>query len=305
MKRVLIAGGSGMVGTQLKTKLLEKGYKVSILGRSSSKLDNVNSYLWNIHAKTIDEKAITSADYIINLAGAGIADSRWTTSRKEIIISSRVDSTELLIHTIKKTKSTPKVFISASAVGYYGATTSDKIFNEEDLPGNDFLSKSCQLWEDSSKKNENKNIRQVTLRIGIVLSDKGGALVKMITPFKFGLGSAIATGKQYMPWIHIDDLCNIFIKAIEDEQINGTYNAVSPNPTKNNEFSKILAKTLNKPYWLPNIPKFTLKIALGEMAIIITEGSRVSSKKLLSSGFKFEHPSLKKALNNLFNNSNS
>jgi len=305
MKRVLIAGGSGMVGTQLKTKLLEKGYKVSILGRSPSKSDNINSYLWNITTKTINEKAITTADYIINLTGAGIAESRWTASRKETIISSRVDSTELLIHTIKKTQSTPKAFISASAVGYYGATTSDKIFTEEDLPGNDFLSKSCQLWEGSSKKNENKNIRQVILRIGIVLSDKGGALAKITTPFKFGLGSAIATGKQYMPWIHIDDLCNIFIKAIEDEQINGTYNAVSPNPTTNNEFSKTLTKTLNKPFWLPNIPKFILKIALGEMAIIITEGSRASSKKLLSSGFKFEYPTLKKALNNLFNNSNS
>lgn len=299
MKRVLIAGGSGLIGSQLQTKLLTKGYIVSILGRSKPKIENVNSVLWDIKSKTIDEKAITSADYIINLAGAGIANSRWTTSRKETIISSRVDSTELLIQTIIKTKSTPKAFISASAIGYYGAITSDKIFTEEDSPGNDFLSTSCKLWENSSKQLKELNIKRTIIRVGVVLSNKGGALSKMITSFKYGLGSAIASGKQYMPWIHIDDLCEIFIKAIEDKEMEGTYNAVSPSSTNNNEFGKSLSEVLGKPYWLPNIPKIALKIVLGEMAILITEGSRASCNKIQCKGFTFKYPTLKEALQNL------
>lgn len=299
MDKVLLVGGSGMVGIQLQKKLLDRGYSVSILGRSKSKFENIDSYIWNIETGEINEAAISAADYIINLAGAGIADSKWSEARKKVIISSRVDSTKLLVETIKKTNSNPKAYISASAVGYYGAKTSDKIFKEEDLPADDFLSNCCQAWEDSSKELKDLNIRRTIIRIGIVLSNNGGALTKMIPPFKLGLGSAIASGKQHMPWIHIDDLCEIFIKAIEDSKMEGVYNAVSPNPVTNEEFSAELAKTLKKPYWLPNIPTTIMKLILGEMSILVTEGSRISCNKTLSKGFTFKHPKLKEALNDL------
>jgi uncharacterized protein (TIGR01777 family) len=299
MEKVLLVGGNGLVGTQLRKKLITKGYSVSILGRSKSILENVESYLWDVDSKKIDEKAITSTDYIINLAGAGIADNRWTDSRKKIIISSRVDSTKLLVETIKKTNSTPKAFISASAVGYYGAITSDKILSENDIPSGDFLSNCCQLWENSSKDLEALNIRRVIIRVGIVLSNKGGALTKMTPPFKLGFGSAIASGKQYIPWIHIDDLCEIFIKAIENQKMKGAFNAASTTPITNNEFSSTLAKTLKKPYWLPNIPRFIIKLLLGEMSVLITEGSRVSSNKILATGFTFKHSNLESVLINL------
>jgi len=296
MENVLLVGGSGLVGRQLRKKLILKGYSVSILGRSKSKLENVDSYLWDINSKTIDKNSITSADYIINLAGAGIADKRWSKTRKKIIISSRVDSTKLLVETIKKTTSTPKAFISASAVGFYGAITSDIILSEDDLPSDDFLSNCCQLWENSSKEIEALNIRRVIIRVGIVLSNKGGALTKMTLPFKLGLGSALASGNQYMPWIHIDDLCEIFIKAIEDQEIKGAFNATSPSPITNNDFSSTLVETLKKPYWLPNIPTFIIKLLLGEMSVLVTEGTRVSSKKILSTGFTFKYSKLESAL---------
>ena len=299
MDRVLIVGGSGMVGAQLQKKLIERGYSVSILGRSKSKVDINCFFKWNIETKTIDEEAITSADYIINLAGAGIAAKRWTNARKKEIISSRVDSTKFLVETIKKTNSKPKAFISASAIGYYGAITSDKIFNENDSQSEDFLGTCCQAWEDASKEIVELNVRRTIIRIGIVLSNNGGALTKMLPPFKFGFGSAIATGKQYMPWIHIDDLCEVFIKAIEDSKMEGIYNATSPNPPTNNGFSIALAKVLKKPYFLPNIPSFLIKTALGERAVIALKGNKVSAEKIKAKGFKHEYLKLEDALINL------
>jgi uncharacterized protein (TIGR01777 family) len=302
MEKVLIVGGSGMVGNQLQKKLINRGYSVAILGRAKHKLPEVKSYIWDIKQKTIDEEAIKTADYIVNLAGAGIADARWTDSRKETILSSRVDSTTLLIQTLIKTNSKPKAYISASAVGYYGAITSQKIYTEEDLPSADFLSTTCQSWENSSNPILDLKIRRVLIRIGVVLSNKGGALAKLKIPFKFGLGSAVASGQQYIPWIHIDDLCESFIKAIEDSKMNGIYNAVAPNPETNKSFSSILAKVLNKPFWMPNVPQFVLQLLMGEMSVIITKGSQVSCKKLLATGFHFKYPTLTEALNNLVAN---
>lgn len=299
MDNVLLVGGSGLVGRQLQKHLTSKGYSVSILGRSISKLENVNSYSWNISSKTIDEKAITSADYILNLSGAGIADKRWSNSRKKIIISSRVDSTKLLIETIKKTNSKPKAFISASAIGYYGSTNSDKIFKENDLPSNDFLGNCCKSWEDSTNEVKTLGIRRTIIRIGIVLSRNGGALTKMITPYKYGFGSAIANGKQYMPWIHINDLCEIFITAIENKEMEGAFNAVSPEHITNKEFSISLAHRLKKQIWLPNVPKIIIQLILGKMSVIITNGSRVSSKKILDQGFNFKYSNLAHALDDI------
>ena len=215
MERVLIVGGSGMVGTQLQKMFLDCGYVVAVLGRSSSNISNVKTYLWNVESKTIDEAAITTADYIINLAGAGIVDTRWTAKRKEQLIDSRVDSTQFLLQTIIKTNAKPKVFVAASAIGYYGNSTTERQFVEEDLPSNDFLGNCCKLWEEASQKVMEMGVKRVVLRIGVVLAHNGGMLEKVKPLFNWGLGSAIGNGKQAISWIHIDDLCACFIKAIE------------------------------------------------------------------------------------------
>jgi len=299
MTQVLISGGSGLVGKSLCEKLYSKGYDVAILSRNPNRLNKFKTYFWDILNKQIDPEAIASSDYIIHLAGANIAEKRWTTSRKKLILDSRVESTNLLFEEVKKQNKRLKAFISASAVGYYGAVTSDKIFTEEDKAANDFLGQTCQKWEKAARQFENLNIRTTILRTGLVLTKKGGALSKMLIPVKLGVASAIGSGKQHIPWIHIDDLCEIYIKAMEDEQMAGAYNAVTPGFQTNLSFTKALAKTLNKPCFFPNVPTLLLKFILGDMSKILLKGSRVSADKLNKNRFTFEFPKLDSALNDL------
>ena len=299
MATILITGGTGLIGKHLCNLLTKKGHKVNILSRSKS--HNPSIFQWDIKNNFIEEEAIKKADYIIHLAGAGIADKRWTTERKQILINSRVTSANLLFNKVKELNPTLKGFISASGVGFYGATTSTEIFNETDLPGQDFLSEICKKWENASLQFNKLNIRTVILRTGVVLTKKGGALEKMTQPIKFGLGAALGSGKQYMPWIHIDDLCAMYLSTIENIEISGIYNAVAPEHCTNKTFSKTIATVLKKPFFLPNIPAFLLKIGLGELSCILLEGSKVSSIKIVKTGFKFEFPTLNTALNNLFN----
>ena len=295
---VLITGGSGLVGKYLSKKLLENGYNVAILGRKKPQ-NTTNKYFWDIEKQEIEVGAVENADYIIHLAGAGIADKRWTQKRKIEIIESRTKSAELLFQTISKTNTKLKAIICASAVGYYGAVTTETIFKESDLPANDFLGKTCAKWEEKCRNFEKLNIRTVILRTGIVLTKKGGALEKMTKLIRMGIGSAIGNGKQYVPWIHIQDLCNIYIKAIEDNEIQGVYNAVAPEHITYQEFAKTIAKILNKPFFFPNVPKIVLKLIFGEMSKLLLEGSRISSEKIQKTGFKFIYPKLKNALENL------
>jgi len=299
MTQVLISGGSGLVGKSLCEKLYSKGYDVAILSRKPNANGKFKTYYWDILNKQIDPEAIASSDYIIHLAGANIAEKRWTTSRKKLILDSRVESTNLLFEEVKKQNKRLKAFISASAVGYYGAVTSDKIFTEEDKAANDFLGQTCQKWEKAARQFENLNIRTTILRTGLVLTKKGGALSKMLIPVKLGVASAIGSGKQHIPWIHIDDLCEIYIKAIDDEQMAGAYNAVTPDFQTNLSFTKALAKTLNKPYFFPNVPTLLLKFILGDMSKLLLKGSRVSADKLNKHRFTFEFPKLDSALNDL------
>lgn len=205
----------------------------------------------------------------------------------------------MIFDSIEKQNKTLKAYISASAVGYYGTITTEKIFKESNLPENDFLSNVCKKWEESADKFKEKGIRTVKIRTGVVLTKKGGALSKIITPVKMGIGSAIGTGKQYLPWIHIDDLCGIYIKAIEDKTMEGSFNAVAPDFKTNKDFTRILAFVLNKPFWFPNIPAFTMKLIFGEMSSILLKGSRVSSDLIISKGYNFMFPNLKNALNDL------
>jgi uncharacterized protein (TIGR01777 family) len=299
MTKVLITGGSGSIGTLLANFLTEKGYEVSILGRSRSENTKYKTFLWNYKENFIEKEALADCDYIVHLAGAGIADKRWTDQRKKEILDSRVLTSELLYQTLASGKNNVKAFISASGVGYYGQLTSDKTFTETDPAGSDFVGTICKQWEESVNKFNLLKVRTVNLRIGIVLMKKGGALEKMAQPFRLGLGSALASGKQVIPWIHVKDLNNIILEAICNSSMQGPYNCCSPETTNNLEFSKTLAKTLRKKIWLPNAPAWILRMVLGKRAILLTEGSGVSAQKLLHTGFQFTYPQLEAALSDL------
>lgn len=200
---------------------------------------------------------------------------------------------------INESNKSIKAFISASAIGYYGSESSEKIFSEDDSPTKDFLGSTCEKWENSTKLFKEKEIRTVLIRTGVVLTSNGGALAKIKTPVDLGIASALGDGKQFLPWIHIDDLCNIYIKAIEDIEMTGPYNAVAPDHKTNKEFTHVLARVLKKPFWFPNVPAFTMKLIFGELSKILLEGSRVSSNKIRTAGYKFLFPKLEDALNDL------
>jgi len=295
MEKVLITGGSGLIGRRLSFLLKSRGYEVRILSRSNNPKNNYKTFVWNVSEQYINDSAFEGLNHIIHLAGAGIADKRWSEKRKKEIIASRVASTNLLYNTVKRLKTPLNSFISASATGYYGAVTSETIFEEKDKPAKDFLGKVCSLWEDSIFQFNEIKIRTVALRTGIVLSKDGGALKKMKTPIITSLGN----GKQYMPWIHIDDLCELYIKAIEDEQFKGAFNAVSSEHISNLSFSKKISKIFNYPFLAIGAPSFILQIVFGEMSTIILNGSRISANKIKQAGFKFKFENLEKALKNL------
>lgn len=299
METVLITGGKGLIGRHLSKKLQDKGYSVSFLSRANHQITSEKIYTWNYQKKKLDNKAIEKADYIIHLAGANIGEKRWTKSRKKLIVDSRVKTTQLIFEKIKKNNKSLKAFISASAIGYYGTITSERIYKETDLPANDFLGNTCKQWEGKVDSFYELRIRTVKIRTGVVLTEKDGALSKMIIPVKMGIGSAIGTGKQYLSWIHIDDLCSIYIKAIEDKTMEGSFNAVAPDYRTNKDFTEILASVLKKPFWFPNIPAFIMKLIFGEMSSILLKGSRVSSDLIISKGYNFMFSNLKNALINL------
>jgi uncharacterized protein (TIGR01777 family) len=300
MKTVLISGGTGLIGKHLCRKLKEKGYDVKLLSRKSDPDSDIPIYFWNPEKNEIDNNAISSADYIIHLAGAGIGDKRWTKKRRQLISDSRIKTCDLLFNSVQKTETKIKAFISASGIGYYGAITSDKIFTETDQPSNDFIGEICRRWEYSAGRFEESGIRTVKIRTGIVLTGKGGALARMITIVRIGIGSALGNGGQYLPWIHVEDLSNIYIKAIEDTSLRGAYNAVAPEHITNKDFMRTLAKVLKKPFFFPDIPAFIMKLLFGKMSGILLNGSRISADKIISAGYKFEFPDIESALKNLF-----
>ncbi|MDI6050539.1 TIGR01777 family oxidoreductase [Flavobacterium sp. XS2P24] len=296
-KNVLISGGSGFIGSHLTGLLIAKGYSVSILSRSEKQnKGDIFYYKWDVANQTIDESAVLNADYIIHLAGENIAEKRWTAKRKAAIIDSREKSTQLLYSVIKKNNKKLDAFISASAVGIYGAVNGEEICSENTPPANDFLGYTCQKWEGALDFIENLNIRTVKIRTGLVLGKNDGFLKKLIPLFKFRLGSALGSGKQYMPWIHVDDLCNIYLQAVLNPNMEGAYNAAVSDNTTNTIFSKTLARIFGYSIWLPNVPAFVLKLVMGEMAVIVLTGRRVSSDKIEETGFQFKFKNLEEAL---------
>jgi|TARA_B110000483_G_scaffold127801_1_gene153387 hypothetical protein len=291
MAKILVTGGTGLVGRRLTALLTEKNHEVRILSRNPK---NENEFKWDFSKGFVDDKAIENIDYIIHLAGAGIADKRWTKERKEVIVNSRVATANLIFDKIKVQNIPLKGFISASGSNYYGAQTTAKVFKESDAVGSDFLGRVCRKWEAAANQFKELNIPVTILRTGVVLSKTGGALEKMRTPIISPLGS----GNQYMAWIHIDDLCNLYIKAVE-EDFEGVYNTVSPEFHTSRTFSKTLAKAIKKPYLPIAVPGFLLKLVFGELAIILLHGSRLSSDKISKKGFIFKYQELASALKNL------
>ncbi|WP_419495286.1 TIGR01777 family oxidoreductase [Chryseobacterium bernardetii] len=296
---VLITGASGLIAKELAKKI-ENEFEVRFLTR---KKRQVNEYEWDITKGTIDESAFENISHIIHLAGANISEKRWTAERKKELISSRVDSAALLRNTLRKKEIKLKSFISASGINFYGTITNEKIYSETDPPGHDFLSEVVVLWERAADHFKEQNLaeRVVKIRTAVVLSEKDGALKKMLPPIKYGIGSALGSGKQYMPWIHIEDICSIYEFALKNTSFHGAYNAVSPQHTTNSELTQKIAEVLKKPLFMPNVPTFVLKILFGELANAILEGSRASSQKLQNAGFQFKFPDLYEALNSLLN----
>jgi uncharacterized protein len=293
--KILISGGSGLIGLRLSEMLIDLGYEVAHLSRKPDKYSHYKTFRWDIKESYLDENAITYADYIIHLAGAGLADEKWTSKRKKEIVRSRVDSTQLLLDNLRTSKHHVKGFISASGVGIYG-DAGDQLMSEESSHGEDFLAEVCKAWEASVWQIKDLGIRTVILRTGIALSDQGGALPQIARPIKMMAGAPLGTGRQYMSWIHIDDLCRLYIRAIEDPQFEGVYNAVAPHPVNNKEFTEQLAEAMHRPLVLPKVPSFALNFMLGEMSDVVLTGQRVSANKVLQTGFTFEYNYLDEAL---------
>jgi uncharacterized protein (TIGR01777 family) len=296
---ILITGASGLIGRHLTEFLSAKRFSVAHLGRKKNSGDKIRQFSWDPSNGIIEAGAVTWADAIVHLAGANVSEGRWTEKRKQEIIDSRVKSAQLLAKTIIKENAKTKVFVSAAAVGWYGMITSDKIFTENDPPANDFFGKVCLQWENAADLMEEAGLRTVRLRIGIVLAKDGGALPQLIKPVKWLAGSPLGNGKQWMPWIHIDDLCSLFLKAIEDENMHGAYNAAASQHVTNKDFVKAIGKVLHRPVFLLPVPEFILKTALGEMAGIVTRGSRVSNEKIKKAGVTFTYDELVPALKDL------
>jgi len=288
-----------LIGRKLSAILTEKGYNVSILSRTLDQNINYPVYLWDPEKNRIDPEAVRNSDHIIHLAGAGIGDKRWTPKRKKEIIESRTKSGRLLLDSVLISGIKIKTFISASATGYYGSKTSDSIFNEDYEPAKDFTGEVCRLWENAADRFAENGVRTVKIRTGIVLSSEGGALNKMIMPVKLGFGSSIGTGRQYLPWIHIDDLCNIYVKAIEDIKMKGAFNATAPDFITYSDFISVSSRILGKTLWAPDIPRFIIRLAFGEMSVILLEGSKVSCEKIIAGEFQFKFPDLESALRDI------
>lgn len=307
MSTILITGGTGMVGTRLTEILLERGHEVIILSRNplpAAQLPKgVQHAKWDIGKKYIDPEAFASADHIIHLAGAGVADKRWNTKRKAEIVNSRADSGALLVHAMQTITNKIQSVHSASGIGWYGADTPQSLksgFTEEAPADTEFLGETCRIWEENIQGVSSLGKRLTIFRIGIVLSNSGGALVEFKKPIRFGFAAILGNGQQNISWIHVDDLCEFFLKAIGDTAMQGVYNAVSPETVTNKQLTLMLAKTMRGSFFIPmHVPAFLLQWVLGEMSIEVLKSAKVNSFKTQGTGFKYQYPTLAEAIKQL------
>ena len=301
MQTVLITGGTGMVGQALTNYLLDKGYEVIVLTRSVKRSSRLHfSYAqWDIEKQYIDPIALSKADIIVHLAGESVATKRWTQKRKQAIVESRVQSGALLVKSLQENKHQVKTVISASAIGWYGPDTENSLqhgFKESDPSDDSYLSTTCKQWEESVQAIGAMGIRLVTFRIGIVLNKRGGALAEFIKPAKLGVATILGPGTQMVSWIHQQDLCKMIGYAIENESVQGVYNAVAPIPVSNAHLAKTLATQICKYHLTIQVPVFVLKLILGEMSIEVLKSAKVSSEKIQAVGFEFDYPYIEGAL---------
>lgn len=305
MQTVLITGGTGLIGKVLTQRLLKKGFRVIIFTRKmpAAATEGVEYALWNVKEKKIDIAVVQKADHIIHLAGAGVVDKRWTAAYKKEIQESRTQSSALLIETLQQHENKVQTIVSASAIGWYGPDTElslQKGFTETDPADHHFLGETCRLWEESIDAAASLGKRIVKLRTGIVLSNDGGALPEFKKPLKFGLATILGSGKQTVSWIHIDDLCRMYIEAIQNPNLAGPYNAVAPSPVSNKTLTLELAKIMRRTFFIPvYVPSFVLKIMLGESSIEVLKSTTVNCDKIKQAGFAFLYPSIEAALTQL------
>jgi uncharacterized protein (TIGR01777 family) len=295
MKKILITGGSGMIGRAVTLLLQQKGYEVAWLSRHPKK-QKQKSFSWDIDKHTLDKEALQWCDGIIHLAGAGVADKRWTDKRKQEILESRTQSSRLLFETIQRQDKRPEVFISASAVGYYGFNTGGELIHEEHPVGTDFLAEVVSKWEEEVLKIQALGVRTVLFRTGTVLDKKGGALPEMLKP---PVAAPLGSGGQYMSWIHLQDLACLYEFALS-HPLTGIYNAVAPHPVTNKQLTQLAAKEKGKPFLPLPVPGLVLKLVLGEMAQMVIGGSKISSEKIEKEGFTFRFPFIKEALEDIY-----
>ena len=296
--KALITGATGFVGKRLLHRLNEPAV---VLSRNAAKAEKtlaafkVKAFNWDAENQPAPAEAFDGVDVVFHLAGDPVAEGRWTEEKKRRMRASRVEGTRNLVNTLVQLPKKPRVLISASAVGYYG-DRGDEVLTEDASPRDDLLAEICVAWERESHAARNAGIRVVNPRIGIVLGEKGGAISKMLTPFKLGVGSPLGTGKQFMPWIHIDDLVGLMIYAAEHESISGAVNGTAPNPVTNYEFTKTLGRVVSRPTFMPAPPNFMLKILIGEFANVLLASQNAVPKRALDAGFHFQYPDLEPAL---------
>jgi uncharacterized protein len=292
--KVIISGGSGLVGAALTESLRSEGHTVARLIRPDGAA-SAGDIRWDPATGFINLDAMEAADAVVNLNGASIGGGRWTPTRKKLLHTSRVDSTRFLVASLVRLKQKPRVFVSASAIGYYG-NRGDEIVTESSAGGIDFLAKLSQDWEGEALRAQSSGVRTVLSRFGIILSAKGGALMQMLTPFKLGLGGRLGSGKQWMSWVALDDVVGILRAALSNEQVSGPVNVVAPNPVQNSEFTRVLASVLHRPAIFP-APAFVLRVALGEMAdALLLSSQRVHSERPPAATYAFRYENLEPAL---------
>lgn len=288
-----------MIGSLLTDELLEKGYQVSHLGRKAGKDKRVKTYLWNVDKQEIDPDCVTGVDLIIHLAGANVSGKRWTEKRKKILIDSRTKSIRLIYDLLKVKEHQVKRVVSASATGYYG-DSGDELMTEGSAPGSDFLATCCVEWENAVDEGAAHGLGILKFRTGVVLLKQGGALPVMAAPVKLGLGLPLGSGSQWVPWIHGRDVISMYLFGVENDELTGVYNMVSPEPATNKQLTQAIARQLKKPLWLPNVPALVLKLVLGEMSLIVLGSTKAYSAKIELAGFKFKYPVLADALKDIY-----
>ncbi len=300
MADILITGGRGLVGRRLTNALLNKGHQVRHVSRSAEKNSKTPAFQWDIKTGYIDPASLDGIDHIVHLAGAPIVEKKWTKGRVQELIASRAKSARILFQEVQKQGVELKGFHSASGSNYYGILDSDRIFSEEDEVGNDTIAGITEEWERAVRQFETLT-RTIRFRMGMVLSKDGGALPKFANTIKMGIGSPLGSGKQWVPWVHVDDVVALFIHSIEDEEFIGAYNAIADEHITNKQLIEGIAKAMKRPVWVPKLPAFILRLMLGERADLVLKGYRLSNRKLKDAGFKFQFPTLEQALSREFN----